>query len=181
MGCQGTGNQTQSGHCVKNTIQLIINAQRKAVEKETVTCLTSCERSIDDLLSPDRDRRRPRHTTIPFMLICKNSCKQFIGSGVVKRYGSNGRYFECLESPVFKARGFVRGSNNCVKLELLLPITSCGNSTGGTGDTCTPGNFFPTGSESHINGFKETGVCITVDLNGFIGITCLDPITPQKA
>src|SRR5690625_3455167 len=120
MGCQSSFQKqgSRSNHCVKDTVRKIIKAQVRAVEKDTVTCITSCERSINDLLSPDRDRR-PRHTTIPFMLICKSSCKYFIGNGIVKQFVNGDRFFECIQSPVFKARGFVNGSNNCVKLELL--------------------------------------------------------------
>lgn len=182
MGCQQYSAPTD--HCVRGTIQQIVKAQRKAAERDTVTCSTSCERSINDLLSPKKESRR-RHTTIPFMLICKSSCKYFIGSGVVKRRVNDERLFECLESPVFKARGFVKGSTNCVKLELLLPIYTNGengeaSSRQNSGD-CSPCNFFSAENNGGVCDFQETGVCLTVDLNGFTGITCLDPMTPQKA
>lgn len=206
MGCQRSHQKdyhhhhAPSGNCVKGTVHQIIRAQRKAAERDTTTCLTSCERSIDDLLSPTEDRKKPKHTTIPFMLICKDGCKNFIGSGVVKKETLGREYFECVESPIFKVRGFVRGSDNCVKLELLLPIksllpprttaeeetelknhesTSCNASTPST--PCSPCNYFATTGLKKVYGFKETGVCITVDLNSFSGITCLDPITPEKA
>lgn len=176
MGCHGY--DSQSTHCVKDTVHQIVRAQREAAEKDTVTCLTSCERSINDLLSPKKDSRR-RHTTIPFMLICKNSCNYFIGRGVVKRWVNGARVFECLESPVFKARGFAKGSNSCVKLELLMPISN-DTAVEPEPDGCSPCKFFPT-NDAAVNGFRETGVCITVDLNSFNGIACLDPITPEKA
>src|SRR5690625_3356993 len=112
MGCQ-------SGYyderCISDVVRDILNAQRKAVEEATVTCDTSCDRAIDELLSPERDRRPSRYTTIPFMLISKGTNKPFVGTGFVNRHrdGSRRRDFECIESPVFKVRGFARGSNNC--------------------------------------------------------------------
>lgn len=181
MGCQSSCQRQQSSreHCIKDIVRQIVRAQKKAAERDTVTCITSCERSINDLLSPDRDRR-PRHTTIPFMLVCKNSCKYFVGSGIVKNFVAGEPIFECIESPVFKARGFVKGSNHCVKLELLTPLSN-GNGGENNQTTCTPCDFFATMNDNNVYGFQETGVCITVDLDAFIGITCLDPITPVKA
>lgn len=191
VGCN-TGNfndsdvrgQSRSDDCITGIVRRILNAQRQAVEDATVTCVTSCEQSIEDLLSPSRDRRPSRHTTIPFMLLCQDGCKTFMGSGFLGRDSRGGRreHFECIESPIFKVRGFVRGSDNCVRLELLEPVFRRGGDTGGEqqhhhhrsscGSVC---DFF--GGRT-ITNFRETGVCITVDLRCFCGITCLDPITP---
>lgn len=175
MGCQTS--PSQSGHCVKDTVRKIINAQVKAAEEDAVTCVTSCERSLHDLLSPEREKRT-RHTTIPFMLICKDSCKYFVGSGIIRKRRAGGHYFKCIESPVFKVRGFARGSRDCVKLELLVPTPSSGGSGGCTkGCKCSPCRFIG----DNVTGFKKTGICITVDLNCFCGISCLDPMTPAQA
>jgi len=190
MGCQS--GHYDYHHCIKDTVRRIVKAQRKAVESDSVTCYTSCEQSIDDLLSPRPERRRPRHTTIPFMLVCQDGCDYFKRNGFVKRRDGGREYFDCIQSPVFKARGFADGSDNCVKLELLLPIrggyprsdADSGRkddfdgkrSRPTSGNMSSPCDFF---SGGRIYNFRETGVCITVDLDCFCGITCLDPITPE--
>src|SRR5699024_4668448 len=86
--------------------------------------------------------------------------------------------------PVFKVRGFVRGSKNCARIELLKPVyhheprdhddmvddyndDKCNNSVCG---------YF---GGRPIKNFCHTGVCITVDLDCFCGISCLDPVTPE--
>jgi len=176
----GTGSRT---NCVKDVVRRILDAQREVAGGGLHDCDTSCDRSIDELLSPSRGERG-RFTTIPFMLICKDKCKTFYGAGF-RGHGAEmerrGRY-ECIESPVFKVQGFVRGSNNCVRLELLLPVyrrrdgdndqrrhhDSCGS------DVC---NHF---GHHIIENWRHTGVCITVDLDCFCGISCLDPTTPRE-
>src|SRR5699024_7736000 len=141
-------------------------------------------------LSPSRHRRHHRHTTIPFMLVCKDSCSTFYGSGFINRgHGRHGR-FECVESPVFKVRGFVGGSDNCVRLELLSPVhhrhhhhddderdyeDDVGGSRGGCGCKGSVCSFF---NNREFDNFCYTGVCITVNLDCFCGISCLDPVTP---
>lgn len=167
--------------CVRDVIRRIIDAQRKVEDTTSIVCATSCERSIEDLLSPSRDHRRPRHTTIPFMLINKLG-KPFIGSGIVNRDGDGGRrdFFECIESPVFRVRNFTRGSDNCVVLELLKPVHRRHDGEGHehkhhSSAHATACDFF---EGRRIHNFRSTGVCITVDLDCFCGITCLDPITP---
>lgn len=194
MGCQKTKKKpaTTTSNCVQGTIQQIINAQRKVEKQGLATCSTSCERSIADLLSPGTTVTSP-FTTIPFMLICKNSCKYFIGQGITQTATNDSTVFECLMTPVFKAKSFIKGSNNCVRLELLLPVSN-GNNNDGNSDNgnengesgfqvaqiennggCIPCDFF----SDEVTGFQKTGVCITVDVNSFSGITCLDPITPE--
>jgi len=185
MGCQ-------RGHyderCITDVVRDILNAQRRAVEETTAECDTSCDSAIDELLSPRRDRRPPRHTTIPFMLISKGTNKPFVGTGFVNRNrdGSRRRDFECIESPIFKVRGFTRGSDNCVRLELLLPVSRRRDGEehsehGGRRDHDHhhSGGFCDQFGNRRIDNFRETGLCITVDLNCFCGITCLDPITPD--
>lgn len=183
-------------HCVTDVISEIIRAQRRAHDAMEDTCLTSCERSIDDLLSPSvENRRKPKHNTIPFILFSKDSVKPFIGSGIVKekRRSSNRHSFKCIESPIFRAKSFVDRDQNCVRLELLKPVGdrrhhNRGDSRPGSTshhqghrDTCnrhTVCDFFPA---KDIEDFIATGICITVDLRCFCGITCLDPITPIRA
>ncbi|WP_153737051.1 CotY/CotZ family spore coat protein [Aquibacillus halophilus] len=159
--------------CVCDVVQSIVNAQDAVTDNNC--CSSSCEQSIRQLLSPQV--QNVTNTTIPFVLYCKD-CQPFIGSGVFQDElgASNNTYFGCVESPIFRAKEFVEGSDCCVKLELLLPVTEGGSTPGptnsGVSDVC---RFFPGRS---IRDFQATGICLIVDLNCFCGITCLDPITP---
>lgn len=186
-------------HCVTDVVRDIVKAQHRVAEALEDTCATSCEQSIEDLLSPARERPgRSRHNTIPFMLFCDQGCKPFVGSGVIK---SDGRFFNCIESPIFRVKKFVRGSNSCAIIELLEPVRGGrgdhghghkhgesgeanennrhgdrhgrdrGSGCGCGGSVC---NFFP---NDRVRSFRATGICITIDLDCFCGITCLEPIT----
>ncbi|ARI78423.1 CotY/CotZ family spore coat protein [Halobacillus mangrovi] len=161
----GSCSKGKGSECVRDTIKKIIAAQDEVAERDHC-CDVSCERSIRDLLSPAGAGMGD--TTIPFTLICKD-CKPFIGSGA--RFANN--MYQCLESPFFRAKKFVDDSKDCVKLELLIPINggnSC-SSRGKKGGVCDFLDMAP--------GFYETGVCITVDLDCFCGISCLSPTTPE--
>lgn len=180
MSC-GNRNLAPSGSCIKDTVKKIIDAQRKVAGVDTVTCRTSCEQSIDDLLSPSHHHRPTRHTTIPVMLF--DGCgKTFVGSGFVRSEAGNRRsHMKCIESPVFKIKGFTSRSMNCVHVEILLPVYSRGSDSNTTIDDCYDGKKH--GACHHfddrpIRNFRSTGLCITIDLDCFCGITCLDPITP---
>lgn len=209
-------NNSHGGHCVTDVVRGIVKAQRRVSEAAEESCATSCERSIEDLLSPARENQnRSRHNTIPFMLFCKDSCKPFVGSGIVKSGGGRGDFYNCVESPIFRVKNFVRGSNTCAVVELLKPVRGrrggaeeghnhdhrhehrhdnndvrgehehdrhdgghmrdrdrdrgCGCGCGGS--AC---NFFPNDS---IRRLEATGICITIDLDCYCGISCLDPIT----
>lgn len=172
---------SSSGSCIRDIVRKIIDAQRKVAGVDAVTCITSCEQSIEELLSPSHDSRPSRHTTIPVMLF--DGCgKAFVGSGFVRSEAGNRRsHLKCVDSPVFKVKGFAPNSNNCVRVEILLPVYAHGSGEGSGADDCH-------GSKGHgackyfdnkpIRNFRETGLCITIDLDCFCGITCLDPITP---
>src|SRR5699024_12518690 len=112
-----------TGQCVTDEVRRILDAQRKAADESDYVCSTSCERSIDDLLSPSR-RGQSRHTTIPFMLTCIDGCSTFFGSGFTNscHHRHQHHHFHCIESLVFKVRGFVSGSKNCARLEVLKPV-----------------------------------------------------------
>ena len=185
MGCQRErfDHDRRSDQCIRDIVRRILEAQREAVDE----CVTSCENSIEDLVS-QRVRRRRNDTTIPFMLICKEDCKPFVGAGFVNRDRGR-RDFECIESPILRVRDFVRGSRNCVNVELLLPV---GRRRDGEHHGEEHGeerehhdhhhhkdSFCDKFGRRRIRNFRETGVCITLDLDCFCGITCLDPITPE--
>lgn len=171
--------------CEKGSQDCVCSVVKRIVDKQDLVgdngndCSTGCDRSIHQLLAGNTG---PVNTTIPFILYCDGTCEAFVGSGVFQAASGahSGSFFGCVESPIFRAKQFVKGSDCCVRLELLLPVA---------GDCAVPvcpvdnaGNvcpFFPT--EDPITDFQATGICITVDLKHFVGITCLDPITPLPA
>jgi len=173
-------NSVEGSHCIQGTIRKIIDAQDEVISRDGDCCTTSCKCSINDLLSPEQEDTRTRYTTIPFVLTCRNSCRTFVGKGVYSDLNAdNTRFFGCVTTPILKAKRFVEGSENCVELELLLPVTEDGTiitpDADDQNDVCA---YFP---NEAINNFQATGICITVDLHGFTGITCLDPVTPLSS
>lgn len=178
-----------NNECITGIVKKIVKAQHQAVEAGEDTCFTGCDQSIADLLSPfEENRDRLRHNTIPFILTCKGNCKPFIGSGVHRVSSGGQSHFKCVESPILRAKSFVGNSDTCVRLELLLPVSNniskdleeSSQQKGYSGKpSChkTVCDFFP----SYTRNFKATGICITVDLNCFCGISCLSPITPLSA
>ena len=184
-GRREVGGEALSDHCVADIVRSIVAAQREVAEAEEDTCRTSCRQSIRDLLSPTTEEPVSRPTTVPFLLYCKGNCEPFVGSGVIRRRENRHRVFDCVESPVFRAKGFV-GRGNCVQLELLLPVSSKRQSN----LEHSPDNLDHHHDSDSIcglfhgrpvRGFRASGVCITVDLDCFCGISCLDAITPLTA
>ncbi|MEN2768817.1 CotY/CotZ family spore coat protein [Ornithinibacillus xuwenensis] len=159
----------QSGECVCDVVRKIVKAQDEvAAAMDNNCCTTGCEQSIRDLLSPATANG---NTTIPFLLYCKGDCDLFFATGVAQN--GNGAAFDCIETPVFRAKKFKKGC--CVELELLEFET---NSGGGGSLIPTPQDncdFIPPNATGD---FVETGICITVDLHHFIAIQCLAPTTP---
>ncbi|MEF2291318.1 CotY/CotZ family spore coat protein [Virgibacillus dokdonensis] len=172
MGCSNQNNiysTKHREHCVCDIVQSIVHAQDK-VNKDT--CDTSCYASIQQL---NHKNSFNRHTTIPFLLYCRSSCKPFIGKGFMTKHHNHcsEKSFKEIESPFFRAKKFLRGSKCCVRLELLLPIKDKKFS-----QSFDKRSYCDDHIDKKITDFIATGVCLTVDLNQFIGITCLDPITP---
>lgn len=165
--------------CVCSVVREIVDAQDE-VSNDGDCCSTGCDQSIRDLLSPARGKDND-YNTIPFALYCKGSCGPFVGSGVYQTPGSgnaNG-YFGCVESPIFRAKEFLNDGSCCVKLELLLPATAGGPAPTQQGDCANSiCSFFP---GTTVTGFQATGICLTVDLNNFHSISCLDAIRPLPA
>lgn len=165
-----------TGDCITTIVRNIVKAQHRAVESEEDTCYTSCDRSIDDLLASfEPNRRRLRYNTIPFMLYCRHTCKPFVGTGFTRKHHK----FHCVESPVFRVKNFVKGSAHCVLLEILKPIYKDSGHSGDKDSDCCGKTFCS--KFGKFSNFKATGICITVDLRNFTGITCLDPVTPVRA
>ncbi|MBH0231249.1 CotY/CotZ family spore coat protein [Halobacillus yeomjeoni] len=146
--------------CIRDIVRDIVKAQDEVAEREH-SCSTSCEQSIRELLSPTANENQK--TTIPVMLYTKDS-EIFKAEG----YKSLGGKQWLVKTKVFKVKKFVEDSRHCVKLELLKPIKHSPSST-----VSTPCR------KKHVDEFKSTGICITVDLKCFCGIACLEPITPE--
>jgi len=164
--------------CVCDTVRNIVRVQN---EVDNDGCAVSCERAIQQLRRP-RHKHGSRYNTIPFVLYCKGTCKPFIGNGIFKKRDHRHRrpFYGCVESPVFRAKHFVKNSKCCVVLELLVPVSddhkideACMNQSR-DGGVCS---FFP--ERNSVRGFLATGICLTVDLDNFMGISCLDPINPM--
>lgn len=163
--------------CVCYEVKQIIEAQ----EQVRNDCSLSCDNSIQQLKGNNKEAAI-NHTTIPFMLYCGGTCEPFIGNGVFEAPCENkwGNFFGCVETPIFRAKHFVKNKDCCVKLELLLPLTE---------DCCIKQppeeisnvvcSFFP--GDDPVTCFQATGICLTVDLKHFVGINCLSPITPLPA
>lgn len=169
-------NNSGGSDCVVDKVREIVAAQDEVADITNGDCCTTgCEESIEQLLSPVANETGPGFTTIPIILYCKGDCDPFIASGVYQAQvgQSNNTYFGCVESPIFRAKKFVNDGESCVVLELLVPVTEGGGGAITRGDTVC--DFFP--GESRRD-FQATGICITVDLNCFCGIACLDPVTP---
>lgn len=163
--------------CVTNVIKQIIEAQDQVFDD----CSLSCEASIQQLKRNGHEVDAS-HTAIPFMLYCGGTCEPFIGNGVFQAPCGNewGTFFGCVETPIFRAKRFVKNSDRCVQLELLLPLSGgCEVKQPPEEASNKVCSFFP--GHDAVTAFQATGICLTIDLDHFIGITCLDPITPQPA
>ena len=57
--------------------------------------------------------------TIPIMLICKDKCDFFMGSGIFRK--PNTMIFECFKTSIFRVTKFLDSGECCVVLELLQP------------------------------------------------------------
>lgn len=168
-------------NCVWETIKQIIEAQDKVSNNRN---FTACDYSVYQLPSHcSGNQFDPLYTTIPFILYCKESCEPFIGSGVFQAPiggRKRGEFFGGVETPVFRVNRFIKGTNHCVELELLLPVTDhyeFPKSTIDTYSTVCP--FFS--ADDPVIDFFATNICLNVDLSRFFAITCLNPITPIPA
>lgn len=166
-------------NCLHKTIKDIIDAQVKvAEESDCGCCTTGCECSINDLLAPSTTNNT-RNTTIPFLLYCKASCSPFFATGIYKETINNTNFYHQVQTPIFKAKKFKNNSKNCVQLELLIPAQTDGSAID-IEDT-EARNIAQYFTRGVTNNFIETGLCITIDLNHFFAITCLDPIRPIRS
>lgn len=162
MSCRGHGPGREDENCVCGVLRAIVDAQDQVSPVDDDNCDVSCQRSINILLG---DVVAPTNgpNTIPVILYC--GCEPFLGTGVrVETVGQNQR-FECVQSFVFRVNSV--DDNCCATLELL----DTGDNVNPNGGVCSQfqGNAGPGSVEG-------TGICITVDLNCFCAVTCLDPV-----
>ena len=160
-------------HCVADVLRVIADRQD---DVEDQNCNVSCMRSIQDLVSPTITNNL---NTVPFILYSKDNTP-FAGYGA--RLVSNGvaPVLDCVSTFFFRVSE-VSEDDSCAVLELLLIDD---------GDVTTPPpppvdpietpcDQLPDGTP--LANFERTGVCITVDLDCFCGISCLPPASLPPA
>lgn len=160
MSCRKHGHDDDN--CVCAVLRSIVDAQDQ-VNPEPVDndCDVSCARSIDELLNPIVSPTSDNNT-IPVILYCE--CSPFLGFGVKKVSGT----FTCFQSFVFKVKSV--DDDCCAVLELLQTNKSQSHGSYPPSPVIDdPCDQFP------ATGFTGTGICITVDLGCFCGVTCLEP------
>lgn len=166
----------ESDDCVCEVIGKIIDAQEEAVKNKR--CISSCETSIKQLLSRS-SANMITETTVPFILSKKGSLEPYIARGIfrapIEGYPKE-TFFDYLETPVLRAKKFVENKKCCVVFELLRPVNANGFPVADNGENLS--DFFQRQTPHKTVNFRETGICITLDLDCFCGITCLDAITP---
>jgi hypothetical protein len=160
MSCRKHGHDDDN--CVCAVLRNIADVQDQVDPAVDDDCVVSCERSIEELLSPVTTPPNANNT-IPVILYC--DCAPFQGFGVKKVQGK----FTCFKSFVFKVKSV--DDDCCAVLELLE-----------TEDHKNKGGHYPPQpivedpcDQFPAEGFVGTGICITVDLSCFCAVTCLEP------
>ncbi|MCM3663072.1 CotY/CotZ family spore coat protein [Mesobacillus subterraneus] len=161
MGCKGKKHDSDS--CVCEVLRAVADAQDEVdVDND---CDVSCHRSIQELLA---GAQTPSNglDTIPLILYC-GDCVPFEGFGTrIRPNGGGPQRLDCFRSFFFRVTSV--DDNCCAKIELL---TTRGDEGEGFD---TPCRQIQTGGAR--NEFFRTGICITVDLDCFCAVTCLDPV-----
>lgn len=170
MGCGNHGHGDDN--CVCTVLRAIVDAQDQVSPTNDGDCLVSCERSIEELLAGARSVNGLN--TIPVILYC-GDCAPFQGFGVkVKDQengggGGNNNKLECVSTFLFRVNSV--DDNCCAKLELLSTNNGGGGKKNkGNEDICEQFDNLK------LDEIEGTDICITVDLNCFCAVTCLDPI-----
>ncbi|WP_138416397.1 CotY/CotZ family spore coat protein [Aquibacillus sediminis] len=145
------GKKFDSGNCVADILRDIADAQTDIIDNG---CITSCERSIADLLGETAPTSE--NDTVPVILYCKGDCKPFQGFGVPED-----DLWNAFGSFYFRVKSV--DEDNCAVLELLRDPNDDDECPKSPADQDT----------SHL---RATGVCMTVDLDCFCHVTCLPAI-----
>lgn len=161
MGCKGKNRDEDN--CVCEVLRAVADAQDE-VDGVDTDCDVSCDRSIRELLAgaqtPTNDL-----DTIPLILYC-GDCVPFEGFGTRIRPDGEGTRLDCFKSFFFRVTSV--DDDCCAKVELL---TTRGDRGRGFDDPCEQ---LQTGGSR--NEFFRTGICLTIDLDCFCAVTCLDPV-----
>lgn len=161
MACGSHGGSSGSENCVCNVLRAIVEAQNQISPLEEF-CETSCERSIQQLVGGVQAANE--FDTIPVILYC--GCDPFLGFGVGPSEQGNQKQ-RCVATFYFRV---VDVDNNCcATLELLESGMGEGNNI--PQNPCQ--QLMQGGGEGSFTG---TGICITMDLSCFCGVTCLNPV-----
>ncbi|WHY64151.1 CotY/CotZ family spore coat protein [Cytobacillus firmus] len=150
--------------CVREVLAAILNAQKKA--KRDDECKTSCNESIKELLG---DSKKPKKNAIPFILY-NEEAEPFKASGVTIFSHSKQKKFACIESFIFKIKDL---DGKCAVLELLTFKHGKCSKDLFKKSICSPCSQIDCEDVSDLMG---TGICITVDLSCFCGVTCLPAV-----
>ena len=153
----------EDGACVEEILEAILKAQRK-VEKDHDKKCSSCDESFERRLE-EKEPKKFNKNTIPIILYC--GCEPFKGEGVTTlQSGFKDKKFVCITSFIFKIRDL---KGNCAELELLTFKPRR--------DRC---DKFKSPCEQinhhYVDDLMKTGICITVDLSCFCGVTTLPAV-----
>lgn len=152
--------EKHKSQCVCDVLQEIADAQDEINHGD---CDTSCKRSINQLVGGVMG---DVFDTIPVILYCKSTCKPFFGTGIT--FNNNE---EKLGFSFFFRVKKVDKDTCCATLELLGEDGDLGK--------FDKKNGHPTIGDQNVKDFDDlegTGICITVDLNCFCAVSCLDPV-----
>lgn len=167
--CGGKKNMKMKHYknCVEEVLEAILYAQNKVADED---CKTSCKQSIEDLLG----EKKVKKNTIPFLLYC--GCEPFKGTGVTT-YSCHPRKekVKCIHTYLFKIKDL---NKDCAVLELLFFKSDLKDGDKSKHchhkhDACTQLD------DKDLDDLVATGICITVDLSCFCGITCLPAVRLQ--
>lgn len=165
MGCE---HDVFNSNCVCDILLDIVEAQEK-VDPTNNHCVSGCSTALDELCGGPTSST---YTTIPVSLISKGTCDYFIGKGV-RRSGSGVNVYEGVAFRVVD----VDPETCCATLELLQAAPVWYFIEPGTTQTAKA-QFLFSGIDTF--GYTNTGICITVDLNCFCGVTCHPATTPSS-
>ena len=162
--CKGNCHKGKhKGACVEEILEAILKAQRK-VDKDHEKKCSSCDESFEERLK-EKEPNKFSKNTIPFILYC--GCAPFKAEGIAAcPVGMKDKKFVCITSFIFKIRD-IKG--NCAELELLTfkpKRDRCGKIT----SPCDQINH------QHVSDLMKKGICITVDLSCFCGISTLPAV-----
>ncbi|MBS2967902.1 spore coat protein [Metabacillus sp. KIGAM252] len=182
MGC---GSHFDTGNCVCDTLAEIANAQQ---DDHSMDCQASCSESIRELMGGSTG---PNFNTIPFQLICNSQnvsgnaevggfCGTvFIAQGWKRNATPSNPNALSRQTSAFFRVSSVDTENCCAQLELL-----CVEGTGPAGTNVQFGPFPNQLDDGCLvleePVFRRTGICITVDLKCFCGVSCLPAVNASS-